>query len=163
LFGPNRVKPEDEENAKKLAGVKDVSHERQYQPYDVMPGDKVNRRPGARSTATPPAPASTTGVTATSLVLLAISGLSLFHPSLYFLTALSAAGFHPLHSSVDRAWCCLRFLRLFLRFWRANLWEGADNTWLARISDVLRDKEEKLPEVGKYNAGRRWSSGRCRP
>src|SRR5262249_36937518 len=52
------------------------------------------------------------------------------------------------------------FTGLFLRFWRANLWESADSKWLAGIKDVLTDNEERLPEVGKYNAGQKlvfWS------
>ena len=132
-----------------------------HQPYDVMPGDKVN--PGDPVTVD----RYTTGarinhwITATSLVLLALSGLSLFHPSLFFLTALFGGGdftrfVHPWIGVV----LFFGFFGLLLRFWRANLWEGEDNTWLARISDVLRDKEERLPEVGKYNAGQKvifWS------
>jgi formate dehydrogenase subunit gamma len=132
-----------------------------HQPYDVMPGDKVN--PGDPVTVD----RYTTGarinhwITATSLVLLAVSGLSLFHPSFFFLTALFGGGdftrfIHPWIGVV----LFFGFTGLLLRFWRANLWEGADNTWLARISDVLRDKEDNLPEVGKYNAGQKmvfWS------
>ena len=132
-----------------------------HQPYDVMPGDKVN--PGDPVTVD----RYTTGarinhwITATSLVLLALSGLSLFHPSLFFLTALFGGGdftrfVHPWIGVV----LFFGFFGLLLRFWRANLWEGEDNTWLVRISDVLRDKEERLPEVGKYNAGQKvifWS------
>jgi formate dehydrogenase subunit gamma len=132
-----------------------------YQPYDVMPGDKVN--PGDPVTVDRYTAAARINhwITATSLVLLALSGLSLFHPSLFFLTALFGGGdftrfIHPWIGVV----LFFSFFGLFLRFWRANLWEGADNTWLARISDVLRDKEEKLPEVAKYNAGQKmvfWS------
>ena len=132
-----------------------------HQPYDVMPGDKVN--PGDPVTVD----RYTTGarinhwITATSLVLLALSGLSLFHPSLFFLTVLFGGGdftrfIHPWLGVV----LFFGFFGLLLRFWRANLREGADNTWLARISDVLRDNEDKLPEVGKYNAGQKmvfWS------
>ena len=47
------------------------------------------------------------------------------------------------------------FLGLFLRFWRANLWRREDGTWMARLRDVLAGHEEKLPEVGKYNAGQK--------
>ena len=133
----------------------------QYQPYDVMPGDKVN--PGDPVTVD----RYTTGarinhwITATSLVLLGLSGLSLFHPSLFFLTALFGGGdftrfIHPWIGVV----LFFSFCGLFLRFWRANLWEGADNTWLGHFADVLRKNEDKLPEVGKYNAGQKlvfWS------
>ncbi len=132
-----------------------------YQPYDVIPGDKVN--PGDPVTVDRYTTAARINhwITATSLVLLALSGLSLFHPSLFFLTYLFGGGdftrfIHPWIGVV----LFFGFCGLFLRFWRANLWEGADNTWLARISDVLRDNEDKLPEVGKYNAGQKmvfWS------
>ena len=130
-------------------------------PYDVESGDKVN--PGDPVTVDRYTAGARINhwITATSLVLLAISGLSLFHPSLYFLSYLFGGGdftrfIHPWIGVV----LFFGFCGLFLRFWRANLWEGADNTWLARISDVLRDNEDKLPEVGKYNAGQKmvfWS------
>jgi formate dehydrogenase subunit gamma len=132
-----------------------------YNPYDVESGDKVN--PGDPVTVDRYTAGARINhwITATSLVLLAISGLSLFHPSLFFLTYLFGGGdftrfIHPWIGVV----LFFGFCGLFLRFWRANLWEGADNTWLARISDVLRDNEDKLPEVGKYNAGQKmvfWS------
>jgi len=132
-----------------------------YEPYDVMPGDKVTPGDPVKVSRYTAGARINHWITAASLVLLAVSGLSLFHPSLYFLTALFGGGdftrfIHPWIGVV----LFFGFCGLFLRFWRANLWEGADNTWLARISDVLRDKEEKLPEVGKYNAGQKmvfWS------
>jgi formate dehydrogenase subunit gamma len=132
-----------------------------YKPYDVESGDKVN--PGDPVTVDRYTSSARVNhwITATSLVLLALSGMSLFHPSLFFLTYLFGGGdftrfIHPWIGVV----LFFSFFGLFLRFWRANLWEGADNTWLARISDVLRGQEEKLPEVGKYNAGQKmvfWS------
>jgi formate dehydrogenase subunit gamma len=95
-------------------------------------------------------------ITAASLVLLAISGLALFHPSLFFLTGLFGGGettraIHPWIGVV----LFFGFLGLFLRFWRFNLWKGEDGTWMRRLSDVLRGREESLPEVGKYNAGQK--------
>jgi formate dehydrogenase subunit gamma len=132
-----------------------------YQPYDVMPGDKVN--PGEPVTVNRYTAGARLNhwITAASLVLLALSGLSLFHPSLYFLTALFGGGdftrfIHPWIGVV----LFFAFTGLFLRFWRANLWERTDNRWLAGIKEVLADREEKLPEVGKYNAGQKlvfWS------
>jgi formate dehydrogenase subunit gamma len=100
-------------------------------------------------------------VTAISLVLLAISGLALFHPSLFFLTDLFGGGsntraIHPWIGVV----LFFSFLGLFFRFWRANLWRREDGTWMAKLYDVLADHEENLPEVGKYNAGQKlvfWS------
>jgi formate dehydrogenase subunit gamma len=96
-------------------------------------------------------------ITAISLVLLAISGLALFSPSLYFLTGLFGGGsitrmIHPWIGVV----LFFSFLGLFLRFWKANLWRSEDGTWLRRMRDVLAGDEEKLPEIGKYNAGQKF-------
>ena len=129
--------------------------------YDVEPGDKVH--PGDPVTVD----RYTTGarinhwITAACLILLALSGLALFAPSLFFLTALFGGGqttrfIHPWIGVV----LFFSFLGLSLRFWKANLWKAEDGTWLARLSDVLTGHEERLPEVGKYNAGQKgvfWS------
>src|ERR1043165_1269244 len=132
-----------------------------YQPNDVMPGDKVN--PGDPVTVDRYTAGARINhwITAISLVLLVLSGPSLFHPSLYFLTVLFGGGdftrfIHPWIGVV----LFFSFCGLFLRFWRANLWEGTENKWLAGIKKVLTDREEELPEVGKYNAGQKlvfWS------
>jgi formate dehydrogenase subunit gamma len=100
-------------------------------------------------------------ITAISLILLALSGLALFHPSLYFLTALFGGGqatraIHPWLGVI----LFFGFTGMFLRFWKANLWVAEDGTWMARLKDVLAGHEENLPEVGKYNAGQKavfWS------
>jgi len=124
--------------------------------YDVERGDEVH--PGDPVTVD----RYTTGarinhwITAVSLVLLALSGLALFHPSLFFLTGLFGGGqntrmIHPWIGVV----LFFSFLGMFLRFWKANLWKREDGTWLARLRDVLADHEESLPEVGKYNAGQK--------
>ena len=100
-------------------------------------------------------------ITAVSLVLLALSGLALFHPALYFLTGLFGGGSNTraLHPWIGVV-LFFSFAGLFLRFWKANLWRREDGTWLAKIRDVLAAHEEGLPEVGKYNAGQKmvfWS------
>lgn len=125
-------------------------------PYDVGPGDQVH--PGNPVTVDRYTTAARINhwITAASLVLLALSGLALFHPSLFFLTGLFGGGettraIHPWIGVV----LFFGFLGLFLRFWRANLWKGEDGTWMRCLSDVLRSNEEKLPEVGKYNAGQK--------
>jgi formate dehydrogenase subunit gamma len=95
-------------------------------------------------------------ITAASLVLLALSGLALFHPLLFFLTELFGGGqntrmIHPWIGVI----LFFSFFGLFLRFWRANLWRREDGTWLAQLPDVLAGHEERLPEIGKYNAGQK--------
>src|SRR5690606_32627403 len=86
-------------------------------------------------------------VTAISLVLLALSGLALFSPSLYFLTGLFGGGqmtrfIHPWIGVV----LFVSFLGLFFRFFRLNLWQKTDSVWLGRMRDVLSNEEDKLPE-----------------
>lgn len=95
-------------------------------------------------------------ITAASLILLALSGMALFHPALFFLTGMFGGGeytriIHPWFGLV----LLVSFTGLFLRFWRLNLWERTDNVWLARTRAVLAGREEELPEVGKYNAGQK--------
>lgn len=96
-------------------------------------------------------------VVAITFVGLMLSGMALFHPSFFGLTALFGGGqmtrwLHPWMGVV----LSVAFLGLFLRFFMANLPEGTDFVWLARIRHVLSGKEEYLPEVGKYNAGQKF-------
>jgi formate dehydrogenase subunit gamma len=97
-------------------------------------------------------------IVAISFVALLLSGLSLFHPSLYPLTELFGGGetvrwIHPWIGLV----LVVSFLGLFLRFFWQNLPEFTDFVWLARIRYVLRaNDEDYLPEVGKYNAGQKF-------
>src|ERR1039458_6246876 len=95
-------------------------------------------------------------ITACCLILLALSGLSLFHPALFFLTALFGGGaatraIHPWFGSV----LLISFALLFIRFARHNLWERDDTKWMGAIRQVLANDEEHVPEVGRYNAGQK--------
>src|SRR6266581_1929593 len=97
---------------------------------DVEPGDRVHEgRPVTVDRYTAGARVNH-WITAVSLILLALSGMSLFHPSLFFLTVLFGGGqwtraIHPWIGVV----LFFSFAGLFLRFWKANLWEGADGAW----------------------------------
>jgi len=96
-------------------------------------------------------------VTAASLIVLLLSGLALFHPSLYFLTGLFGGGqmtrwLHPFVGIL----LFFSFLLLFLQMWRLNLPRPEDRTWVSHIGEVVRGEEEKLPELGKYNAGQKF-------
>ena len=95
-------------------------------------------------------------VTAICLIALALSGLALFTPSLYFLTGLFGGGqltrtIHPWIGVV----LFFSFSGLFFRFWKLNLWKREDNKWLAQAGDLVAGHEERMPEVGKYNAGQK--------
>ena len=96
-------------------------------------------------------------IVAISFVLLLLSGLSLFHPSLFFLSELFGGGqttrwLHPWIGVV----LVVSFLGLFLRFFWQNLPEFTDFVWLARIRYVLSGRDDYLPEIGKYNAGQKF-------
>src|SRR5438876_11644000 len=121
--------------------------------YDVEPGDQVHAGDPVIVDRYTTGARVNHWITAASLVLLALSGLALFHPSLFFLTGLFGGGentrmIHPWIGVV----LFFSFLGMFLRFWKANVWRGEDGTWLAWLRCVLTDKEERLPEVGKYNS-----------
>jgi formate dehydrogenase subunit gamma len=95
-------------------------------------------------------------ITAASLILLALSGLALFHPSLFFLTNLFGGGqatraIHPWIGVV----LLLSFTGLFIRFFSLNLWKPEDTVWMKNFGKVMNAEEEGLPELGKYNAGQK--------
>jgi formate dehydrogenase subunit gamma len=124
--------------------------------YDVESGDAVHRGNPVTVDRYTGGARINHWITAISLVLLALSGLSLFHPSLYFLTGLFGGGqltraIHPWIGVI----LFFSFLGLFFRFWRANLWVADDGTWMARLKDVLTKNDDRLPEAGKYNAGQK--------
>ncbi|MDT1062738.1 formate dehydrogenase subunit gamma [Paracoccus sp. CPCC 101403] len=95
-------------------------------------------------------------VTAISLIVLLLSGLSLFHPALYFLTGLFGGGqatrwLHPFVGIL----LFFSFFVLFAQLWKLNLPRPEDRTWVANIGEVVKGHEERLPELGKYNAGQK--------
>ena len=127
------------------------------EPYDLQPGDDVHPGKPVKVDRYTVGARINHWITATCLVLLALSGLALFHPSLFFLTTLFGGGqwtraIHPWIGVV----LFFSFAGLFIRFWKANLWRSEDGTWLRRIRDVLTGHEENLPELGKYNAGQKF-------
>jgi len=115
----------------------------------------MKRRPGTVARYTPGARANH-WLNAIILILLALSGMALFHPALYFLTGLFGGGVWAriLHPFLGLA-LIVTFAGLFIRFWRYNIWERSDTQWLNRIRDVLAARDENLPEVGRYNAGQK--------
>jgi len=95
-------------------------------------------------------------ITAGSFILLALSGLALFHPSMFWLTELFGGGqwtriLHPFVGLV----MFVSFGVMAIRYWSANMIDQDDINWLLKIGDVLQNKEEGLPPVGKYNAGQK--------
>ena len=78
-------------------------------------------------------------ITAACLILLALSGFALFHPSLFFLTSLFGGGqwtriLHPYIGIV----LVISFLGLFLRFVWYNFPNLDDVRYLGRLGDAPR-------------------------
>lgn len=95
-------------------------------------------------------------IVAISFVLLALSGLALFHPALFWLTELFGGGawtriLHPFIGLV----MVVAFVLLGAKLWRENAMQPRDWQWLRQIKDVVNNREDALPEVGKYNAGQK--------
>lgn len=86
----------------------------------------------------------------------ALSGLALFHPALFWLSHVFGGGpwtriLHPFMGVL----MFLLFLGLVIRFWRANFFIANDRLWLKRINRVMRNEEEGVPPIGKYNPGQK--------
>ena len=95
-------------------------------------------------------------IVAISFVLLALSGLSLFHPAFFWLTNLFGGGpwTRILHPFIGVGMVAA-FALLAREMWQDNTWQPRDSIWLRKIKDVINNREENLPEVGRYNAGQK--------
>jgi formate dehydrogenase subunit gamma len=85
-----------------------------------------------------------------------LTGLAFFHPSMYFLAELFGGGpwariLHPFFGVA----LFVIFLGMMARFWRHNLIDRQDREWLGRWRDVMANREEAVPEVGRYNGGQK--------
>ncbi|MCY1403839.1 Formate dehydrogenase, cytochrome b556(fdo) subunit [compost metagenome] len=88
--------------------------------------------------------------------LAGLSGLALFHPALFWLTHLFGGGpwTRILHPFLGLA-MFLFFIVLALRFASHNGINRQDRQWLKQWRDVVNNREDNLPEVGRYNAGQK--------
>lgn len=89
-------------------------------------------------------------------VLAGLSGLALFHPALFGLSGLFGGGAWTriLHPFLGVAMFLL-FLVMAIRFAGHNRLDANDRQWLRQMGDVINNREERLPEVGRYNAGQK--------
>jgi formate dehydrogenase subunit gamma len=95
-------------------------------------------------------------IVAIAFVLAALSGLALFHPALFGLTALFGGGpwtriLHPIIGLI----MAFAFLFLAAVVWKDNRLQDRDWKWLRQMKDVINNREDRLPEVGRYNAGQK--------
>jgi formate dehydrogenase subunit gamma len=85
-----------------------------------------------------------------------LSGLALFHPALFWLSNLFGGGpwtriLHPFMGVLMFVF----FLGLVFSFWRSNYFSANDRLWLKRINRVMKNSEEGVPPIGKYNPGQK--------
>ncbi|WP_130617205.1 formate dehydrogenase subunit gamma [Dyella amyloliquefaciens] len=100
-------------------------------------------------------------LTAICFVLMVLSGLSMFHPMLFWLSELFGGGqwtraVHPWIGCV----LLVSYIGLIVQFWRENLWHREDTQWVKSIREVVENNEENAPPVGRNNAGQKlvfWS------
>lgn len=94
---------------------------------------------------------------AITFILLALSGLALFHPAFFFLSNLFGGGpwtriLHPFIGVV----MFVSFLGLIVKFWGNNRITRADREWQKHFGDIMTNKASNLPEIGKYNIGQKY-------
>ncbi len=100
-----------------------------------------------------------------SFILLALSGLALFHPAFWPFTQFFGGGTWTriLHPYVG-VLLGLSFLVLALRFWRLNVMTEVDREWLSRAREMVSGDDHNMPEQGKYNGGQKamfWVMALC--
>lgn len=91
-----------------------------------------------------------------AFLLTALSGLAMFHPALFWLSALVGGGtwsriLHPFLGLI----MAISFAVLAATMWRSNLMQPRDWQWLRQGRDVIVNREDRLPEVGRYNGGQK--------
>ena len=94
--------------------------------------------------------------TAILFVLLAASGLAFFHPAFWSLTAVLGGGessryLHPILGVL----MFVSFIIFAFQKMGDNLMKSHDWKWMGQIGDVVANRDDRLPEVGKYNAGQK--------
>jgi formate dehydrogenase subunit gamma len=95
-------------------------------------------------------------IVALVFVLAALSGFALFHPALFWLSHLFGGGtwtriLHPVIGLV----MMVAFVFLAAKMWRDNRMTDRDWRWMRSLRDVVNNREDRVPEVGRYNAGQK--------
>ena len=95
-------------------------------------------------------------ITAISFVLLALSGLAFFHPAFFFFTHVLGG---PQWSRILHPWVgvfmFVSFTVLAIHMWGRNRWGGNDSKWIGQVDDVIMNRDELMPKIGKYNPGQK--------
>jgi formate dehydrogenase subunit gamma len=95
-------------------------------------------------------------ITGGCFVLLTLSGLSMFHPILFFFSDLFGGGqwTRAVHPWIGVA-LLVSYAGLIVQFWRDNFFNADDLAWSRSLDKVLRNEEEGVPPIGRFNAGQK--------
>jgi len=91
-----------------------------------------------------------------AFVLLALSGLAMFYPPLYWLSNLFGGGdiMRAVHPWIGLV-MVVAFIAVASQVFTHMRMQARDRQWLRQLGDVTANREEKLPDVGRYNAGQK--------
>lgn len=95
-------------------------------------------------------------ILAIAFVLAALSGLALFHPSMYWMSSLVGGGtwsriLHPFFGLL----MTLSFVLMVIAVGKYNRMEARDWQWLREMPKATSHDDPRLPEVGRYNGGQK--------
>lgn len=95
-------------------------------------------------------------ITALTFLLLAASGLAFFHPAFFPLVNLFGS---PQWARILHPWIgvvmFVSFVIMAVRMWAHNVWGRNDTQWIRQIDDVVMNRDERMPPIGKYNPGQK--------
>ena len=93
---------------------------------------------------------------ALTFILLALSGLALFHPLFFPLSQLFGGGVWTriLHPFIGVALICF-FGSMFFRFRKLCIMTVTDWEWLAHSREMMDGDDRNMPEAGKLNGGQK--------
>lgn len=96
-------------------------------------------------------------LTAACFILLSLSGFAMFYPGFFWLSGLFGGGqlMRMLHPWIGVV-LFFSYMLLAIRFSKSNLPNRDDIEWSKKIGDVLNNRDENLPELGKYNPGQKF-------
>jgi formate dehydrogenase subunit gamma len=95
-------------------------------------------------------------LTAITFILMALSGLSFFHPAFYPLNQLFGGGvwtriLHPFIGVV----MVTSFGVMFFHYRQLNVMTPTDREWLRHVGEILDGDDRNMPEAGKFNGGQK--------
>lgn len=95
-------------------------------------------------------------IVALAFILAALSGLAMFHRAVFWFSVFFGGGpwTRVLHPFIG-LFMVLAFAFLALFVQSDNRMTAADWRWLRQWRDVVESREERLPEVGRYNGGQK--------